>query len=270
MIAGQDVEPAEGSDGTDGRWQIVRKVAKDRVISVVDPDARHAHKTVSRKQDGFKAHLAVEPDTGIVTSCKLTKAAGAEAADGTVGVSLLGRDDSVTEPVEVLGDSAYGTGEALDALDKAGHIPLVKPWPTRPTVAGGFDLDDFNVDEDAGTVTCPNGTVRPISPKRNVTFGAACRDCPLRQRCTTAKDGRSMTLHEHDALQRAHRQRAQDPQWQEIYRQHRPMVERSIAWLVAGGNRKVRYRGVTKNNAWLHTRTAALNLRRLSNLVVRL
>jgi hypothetical protein len=44
------------------------------------------------------------------------------------------------------------------------------------------------------------------------------------------------------------------------------MVERSIAWLVAGGNRKVRYRGITKNHAWLQTRTAALNLRRLLNL----
>ena len=266
LIAGQDVEPAEGSDGTDGRWQIARKVAKDRVISVVDPDARHAHKTVSRQQDGFKAHLAIEPDTGLITGCELTKAAGAQAADGTVGVELLKRDDSVNEPVEVLGDSAYGTGEALDQLDRAGHVPLVKPWPIKPTVAGGFGLDDFTVDEQAGTVTCPNGTVRPISPKRSVTFGAACRGCPLRQRCTTAKDGRSMTLHEHDALQRAHRRRAEDPQWQATYRQHRPMVERSIAWLVAGGNRKVRYRGVAKNNAWLHTRTAALNLRRLLNL----
>jgi len=44
------------------------------------------------------------------------------------------------------------------------------------------------------------------------------------------------------------------------------MVERSIAWLVAGRNRRVRYRGVRKNNAWLHTRSAALNLRRLLNL----
>jgi IS5 family transposase len=266
LIAGQDVEPAQGSDGTDGRWQIARKVAPDRVISVVDPQARHAHKTVSRRQDGFKAHLAAEPDTGIITGCQLTKAAGPGAADGTVGVALLGRDESVTGPVEVLGDSAYGTGDALNELDKAGHVPLVKPWPTKPAVPGGFELDDFTVDEQAGTVTCPNGTVRPISAKRSVTFGAACRGCPLRQRCTTAKDGRSMHLGEHDALQRTHRQRAKEPQWQAIYRQHRPMVERSIAWLVAGGNRKVRYRGVEKNNAWLHTRTAALNLRRLLNL----
>ena len=266
LIAGQDVEPAQGSDGTDGRWQIVRKVAKDRVISVVDPEARHAHKTVSRRQDGFKAHLAAEPDTGIITGCELTKAAGPQAADAVVGVELLGRDVSVTEPVEVLGDSAYGTGEALEALDKAGHTPLVKPWPTKPAVPGGFEPDDFTVDETAGTVTCPNGITRKITRKRNVTFGAACRGCPFMARCTTNKRGRKLTLHEHDALQRAHRQRAKDPQWQTTYRQHRPMIERSIAWLVAGGNRKVRYRGVEKNNAWLHTRTAALNLRRLLNL----
>jgi hypothetical protein len=68
LIAGQDVEPVDGSDGTDGRWRIARRVAPERVISVVDPDARHAHKTVSRRQDGFKAHLVVEPDTGLIGS----------------------------------------------------------------------------------------------------------------------------------------------------------------------------------------------------------
>ncbi|MDQ3326888.1 MAG: IS1182 family transposase [Actinomycetota bacterium] len=266
LIAGQDVEPAAGSDGTDGRWQIARKVAKDRVISVVDPEARHAHKTVSRKQDGFKAHLAVEPDTGLVTECELTKASGPQAADGAVGTRLLERDDSIDGPVEVLADSAYGTGDALDQIEQAGHTPLVKPWPTRPAVPGGFDTDDFTVDEAAGTATCPAGVTRPISKTRAVTFGVACRGCPFAARCTTAKDGRTLHLHAHDKLQRQHRQRAKDPQWQATYRQHRPMVERSIAWLVAGGNRKIRYRGIEKNNAWLHTRTAALNLRRLLNL----
>jgi len=266
LIAGQDVEPAAGSDGTDGRWRIARKVAPDRVISVVDPEARHAHKTVSRKQDGFKAHLAIEPDTGLITGCELTKAAGPQAADGTVGTDLLSRDDSITEPVEVLGDSAYGTGDALDKIEQTGHAPLVKPWPTRPAVPGGFDIDDFTVDEHAKTATCPAGVTRPISPKRNVTFGAACRGCPFAVQCTTAKHGRTLHLHPHDKLQRQHRERAKDPQWQATYRQHRPMVERSIAWLVASGNRKVRYRGVTKNNAWLHNRTAALNLRRLLKL----
>ena len=76
LVAGQDVEPAEGSDGTDGRWRIARGVAPERVISTVDPEARHAHKTRSRRQDGYKAHVVVEPDTGIVTDTTLTPAAG--------------------------------------------------------------------------------------------------------------------------------------------------------------------------------------------------
>jgi hypothetical protein len=268
LIAGQDVEPAEGSDGTDGRWRIRRGVATDRVISVVDPQARHAHKTVHRRQDGFKAHLSVEPETGIATGCELTKAAGVEAADGAVGVRLLAADDTLSEGrgVQVLADSAYGTGDCLAAIVGAGQVPLVKPWPIKAAVAGGFTADDFTVDEAAGTVRCPNGLTRRISRTRIVTFGAGCRGCPLRDRCTTSAKGRSFTLHEHDALMREHRQRAEDPAWKDDYRQYRPMVERSIAWLVAGGNRKLRYRGTTKNNAWLHTRVAVLNLRRLLNL----
>ena len=87
LIAGQDVEPVEGSDGTDGRWRIAQQVAPDRVISTVDPDARHVHKTVSRRQDGFKAHLAVEPDTGIITDCALTKANGADNHEAAVGLA---------------------------------------------------------------------------------------------------------------------------------------------------------------------------------------
>ncbi len=131
---------------------------------------------------------------------------------------------------------------------------------------GGFDIDDFTVNEATGTATCPAGVTRRISRTRIVTFGAACRGCPLAAQCTTAARGRSLHLHEHDALQRKHRQRAKDQQWQAIYRQHRPMVERSIAWLVRGGNRKVRYRGIDKNDQWLHHRLAGLNLRRLLNM----
>jgi hypothetical protein len=52
LAAGQDVEPAEGSDGTDGRWRIARKVAGDRVISTVGPDARH---TRSRRRPAATA-----------------------------------------------------------------------------------------------------------------------------------------------------------------------------------------------------------------------
>ena len=260
LVAGQDVEPAEGSDGTDGRWRIARKVAPERVISTVDPEARHAHKTRARHQDGYKAHVKVEPDTGLITGCALTPAAGPEHSDAAVGIALLADEP---DPIEVLADSAYGTGELLAAVIEGGHTAVIKPWPLRPAVAGGFTLDEFTVDEAAGTVTCPNHVTRPITSSRAVNFQAACRDCPLRARCTSSATGRSLRLHPHDALQRAHRQRARDPQFQAVYRQHRPMVERSISWLVAGRNRRLRFVGTRLNDLWLHHRVAALNLRRL-------
>jgi Transposase DDE domain/Transposase domain (DUF772) len=263
LVAGQDVEPVEDSDGTDGRWRIARKTAPDRMISTVDPDARHAHKSRERRQDGFKAHVVVEPDTGLTTAVKATKAGGAENSDASVGALLLSEDATITEePVEVLADSAYGTGDMLHDLDQAGHTPLIKPWPLRPAVPGGFTLDDFVRDTEAGTVTCPAGVTRSVSAKNTVSFESACSGCPLRDQCTTAKRGRKLVLHEHDLLQRAHRQRATDPGFQDTYRTHRPMVERSIAWLTHG-NRRVPYRGIEKNNNWLHHRIAALNLRRL-------
>jgi hypothetical protein len=267
LIAGQDVELVDPDNPDDPdappRWRIARQVAPDRVISVVDPEARHAHKTVHRRQDGFKAHVAVEPDTGLVTACQLSKASGADSSDATVGVDLLTNE---VEHVEVLGDSAYGSGAARATLGEAGHKALIKPIPVRAPVPGGFTADDFDIDHQAGTVTCPNGTTRTISPSGTATFGAACNSCPLRARCTTARDGRAIKVHEHELLLRAARRYAETEAFQQPYREHRPMVERSLAWLVRGGNRKVRYRGIANNDLWLHHRLAGLNLRRLLNL----
>jgi hypothetical protein len=277
LVAGQDVEPAQGSDGTDGRWQIVRGTAEDRVISTVDPDTRHAHKTRSRRQDGYKAHVVVEPDTGLITDAALTPTAGPDNSDATVGVELLLTSTSAPTSTiaaaptsgngkaQALADSAYGTGDALAALTAAGYRAIIKPWPLRPAIEGGFTLDDFHVDEHARIVTCPNGVTRAITASRAVIYGTACRGCPLRERCTTSKSGRSLRLHPHDGLLRAHRARAQHPDFQTDYRQHRPMVERSIAWLTRGA-RRLRYRGTRANDQWLHHRVAALNLRRLLNL----
>ena len=264
LVAGQDVEPAEDSDGTDGRWRIARKTAPDRVISTVDPDARHAHKTRERRQDGYKAHVVVEPDTGLTTACGLTKTNGPENSDATVGAELVSADPTIVEgqELEVLGDSAYATGDMLATLDDKKWTPLLKPWPLRPAIEGGFTIDDFTYDASADTLTCPAGVTRTPSPKGTVTYGAACRGCPLREQCTTSASGRAVLLGEHHQLQREHRKRATEEAFQASYRQHRPMVERSIAWLTKGA-RRVPYRGVQKNNSWLHHRVAALNLRRL-------
>ena len=81
LVAGQDVEPADGSDGTDGRWRIARKVAPDRVISTVDTQARHTRKCKSKLRDGFRGHVAAGPETGLVTGCEMTMAAGDGSTD---------------------------------------------------------------------------------------------------------------------------------------------------------------------------------------------
>jgi Transposase domain (DUF772)/Transposase DDE domain len=285
LVAGQDVEPAEGSDGTDGRWRIARQVAGDRVISAVDPDARHTRKSGEARRDGYRAHVAAEPETGIITDEKLTKASGGENSDAAVAAEFLaaghasrdehGQDVDGPGPAEPSGgadgrqplswyaDSAYGTGDLRDAIGQAGDAAVIKPKPLQPAVEGGFTLDDFTVSEDDRTVTCPNGVTRRITARRNVTFGAACRGCPLRARCTTSKNGRNLILHEHDNLLRAARR--DWPGLRQDYMTYRPNVERAVAQTATfrGRRLKLRYRGETKNNAWLKHRTAALNLRNL-------
>ena len=294
LVAGQDVEPAEGSDGTDGRWRIARKVAPDRVISTVDTQARHTRKSKSKRRDGFRGHVAAEPQTGLVTDCEMTMAAGPGSTDAENGVTMAGRDRFAGTPgstgpgeapdapagtgdsagpdadgpqdarLEVYGDSAYGSGEARAAYRDAGHDTVIKPGPLRPAVPGGFTIDDFTIDEQAGTVTCPAGLTRPMTRTRTVTFGAACSGCPLRERCTTAKDGRSMTIHPHEDLLRAARAQARTDDFKKAY-PTRSAIERIIAWTATCNGRriKLRYIGTAKNDAWLHTRCAAINLRTL-------
>src|SRR6266540_4124297 len=156
LVAGQDVEPAEGSDGTDGRWRIARKVAPDRVISTVDPDARHTRKSPENRRDGYRAHVAAEPQTGIITDEELTRAAGADNSDPAVAERFVAAEttqaipdpqpaaDSDARVLEWYGDSAYGTGELRDAIAGAGHAAVLKPKPLQAAVEGGLTVDDFN------------------------------------------------------------------------------------------------------------------------------
>jgi len=301
LVAGQDVEPAEGSDGRDGRWRIKQGVAGDRVISTVDPDARHTRKSPEARRDGYRAHLAADPETGIITDEKLTRASGEENSDPAVAAEFLaaetgqassgpedgpapGRDGAgpagppqppaagpagsaggQEEPLAWYGDSAYGTGDLRGTIAGAGHQAVIKPKPLRPPVDGGFTVDDFAVDEQAGTVTCPAGNTVPLSRTRVATFGALCRDCPLRSRCTTSKTGRKLVLHPRDDLLRAARADWAATGLRKDYMTWRPNVERAIAQVATfrGRRLKLRYRGVTSNHAWLKRRTAAVNLRNL-------
>src|SRR5215218_328281 len=188
LVAGQDVEhvPDPDDPGGGGRWRIARAVAENRVISTVDPDARHAHKTVHRRTDGSKAHLLAEPDTGLIIGCSLTKASGPDTGDAAVGLGLLTADPTLGDRVQVLADSAFGTGPMLAGLAAAGHTALIKPWPTRSLIPGGFSAADFVVDQVAGTLTCPAGHTVALTPvTRSAKFGDRCTGCSLRARCTT-------------------------------------------------------------------------------------
>jgi hypothetical protein len=253
LVAGQDVEPGDG----EGTWRIAQRTAPDRVISTVDPDSRHIHKTVRAYRDGYKAHIVVEPTTGLICGQRLT---AGNAPDGPTGVELM-----ASEPKgrQVLADSAYGSGETRVALRARKHRLAIKPWPTANT--GRFGRDDFAVDHSARSATCPAGHTVGLTAANNAVFGRRCHSCDLRSRCTTARDGRTLHLNDHDAELVEARRAWRDGDFAHDYRRWRPMVERSIAWLVRPG-RRVAYRGITRNRIWLAHRAAAVNLHRLINL----
>jgi hypothetical protein len=227
--------------------------------------------------------VAAEPETGIITDEALTKAAGPQNSDAAVAERFLAADTPTPAPGEGeqtahrddgdqgharewYGDCAYGTGDLGYAIGDAGHVAVIKPKPLGSPVEGGFTIDDFTVDQDAGTVGCPAGHTRPISKTRVASFGALCADCPLQKQCTKSKTGRKIVLHERDReLRQARHDWAADPELRDKYRTFRPNVERVVSQIANRGGRrlKLRYRGTTKNHAWLSRRTAGLNLRNL-------
>jgi Transposase DDE domain/Transposase domain (DUF772) len=269
-VLGQDLETDD-----DGRFRIARKVAKDRVISTVDPDARHGHKTQARGFDGYKGHIAEDPDSEIITDTTVTPA---NAGDASVAEDLIADltdddndvDDSGDES-EVFGDSAYGSGPFQDHLNGNDIRSGCRTQP--PTAPGGlFPKDRFDIDLDADTVTCPNGVTVLIQRSRDGSgmayFTEHCTGCPFRDQCTSSSNGRTVSVTKHEgALQRARAQQA-DPAWQARYRATRPKVERKLAQLMRRrhGGRRARVRGRPKVNADFNLLAAAVNLARLATL----
>ena len=122
LVAGQDVEPAEGSDGTDGRWKIAHRVAEDRVISTVDPEARHTRKSPEARRDGYRAHVVAEPGTGLVTDEELTQAAGSDHSDAAIGEAFLANDIQANPATE-----AEATDAEADQPAPPGPTPTAEP-----------------------------------------------------------------------------------------------------------------------------------------------
>jgi hypothetical protein len=253
----------------DGRFKIARRVAKDRIISTVDPEARHGHKTSSRRFDGYKGHIAIDPDSEIITNTTVN------AGDGTVAQDLItdladGDGDKGSKP-KVFGDSAYGTGEFRHHLEGHG---IDSGCRTQPPSApkGRFAKDRFIVDLNADTGTCPNDVTATIRRSNNGSgtayFGEACTQCPLRESCTNAAGGRSIRVGIYEASLAAARARQQDPNWAADYRATRPKVERKIGHLMRRrhGGRRARMCGLDRVDADFTLLAAAANLARLAVL----
>lgn len=300
-VLGQDLEQTDGTDGTPGVFRIARRVAKDRVISTVDSQARHGHKSSARGFDGYKGHVAIDPDSELITDTVVSKG---NVGDAAVAADLISdltgtATDTTTEtpsdvetdaetdesgldtepqeaPVRVVyGDSAYGSsGQFLDHLAEAGIDSKCKTQP--PTAAGGmFTKDAFEVDLKADTVTCPNQVTAPIRRDKHgdgsASFGPSCAECPLRAQCTKATDGRSITVGRHEPRLAQARAAQRDPAWREDYRATRPKVERKLGHLMhrKHGGRRARMRGQDKIDADFNLLAAAHNIARLAVLGIR-
>ena len=277
-VVGQDLEARD-----DGIIVIARRVAPDRVISVVDPEARHGHKTAARGFDGYKGHIAIDPDSEIITAVDVT---AGNVGDGAVAKSLLADvlpsreegakvQDASHEPAEgrteVYGDASYGTVDVVETLEQAGIEPNVKVHPPSAR-AGMYSQDAFKIDVAANTVCCPAGQLVPLRRSKDggghASFGASCNDCPQRSACTTSKEGRSVNVHpKHEVLDHA-RNRQRDPAWRQKYRATRPKVARKLAHMMRRkhGGRRARVRGTIRVRQDFALLAAAVNLVRLAKL----
>lgn len=299
-VVGQDLEQRE-----DGLFRIARRVAKDRVISTVDPETRHGHKTAARGFDGYKGHIAIDPDSEIITATTVT---AGNASDGSVAAALvedvLGKASDVspiqaatesvsdaatpasavqgdtseaaiaiTTPVEIYGDSSYGTAEFVEAIEGAGAEANVKVQPPSAP-EGKFAKDQFHIDLDDKTVCCPAGVLVVIKVSADgsgiASFGKNCDGCALRGRCTDGKEGRSIRVHPREATLQRSRAHQRKPEWKARYRATRPKVERKFGHLMRRrhGGRCARVRGCNRVAQDFALLGAANNLKRLAKLGV--
>lgn len=283
-VLGQDLEP-----GADGVFRIARRVAVDRVISTVDPEARHGHKTAARGFDGYKGHIAIDPDSEIITATEVTAGNVGDAVPAETLLSDVLAPESMridaqstgSEPatpvtgVEVYGDASYGTADLVEKLEAEGIEANTKVQAPSAR-EGKFSQDDFRIDLDAGTVQCPAGQLVKLRLGKDgsgeAQFGEFCKDCPLRPQCTESKAGRTVRVHpKHRVLDRS-RKRQRDPNWKKRYRATRPKVERKIAHLMRRkhGGRRARVRGRLRVGHDFALLAAAVNLARLAKLGVHL
>lgn len=278
-VVGQDLEAGE-----DGVFRIVRGVAPDRVISTVDPEARHGHKTAARGFDGYKGHIAVDAESEIITATEVTPGNVGDASAAQTLLADVLTDAPAAAPSEtsaqgsspeVLGDASYGTADLVEKLESAGVVPNVKVQPPSAR-EGMYSQDEFDIDPKSHTVCCPAGVRVALSVLKDGSsiahFGVACAQCPRLAQCTKSKSGRTIKVHAKHATLDRHRKHQRDPEWKAHYRKVRPRVERKLAHMMRRkhGGRRARLRGTERVRHDFALLAAAINLARLAALGVRI
>lgn len=258
-LIGQDF----GIDADGIPW-VHRGTRADRIVSVVDPEMRHGRKSRHQRFDGFKLSAAVtNTSEPLITAVQI---APASEQDGPQAKHLIDAQLPERRPPRVLGDTAYGIGPVRAELADRG-VEVLAPLAPGMVKPGRFGKRDFQIDLDAGTVTCPAGQTAAIwtEPKgaRRARFAkAGCDHCALRDRCVQpADDVRTILLAPDEKLLIAARQALDDPATAEHLRRTRPRVERLLGLLAHRYRaRKSRYIGTRKARLQAAWTAALVNL----------
>jgi uncharacterized tellurite resistance protein B-like protein len=264
----QDVEATEQGPA------IREGVAPDRVVSHSDPEMRHGRKSASRRFDGHKLDVIIDEASELVLGVEVR---AGNAGDGEGAAPLLGSVQSIAgiEVATLLGDMAYSDGDVREAVEAQGTELVAKVPPT--TNSGRFAKTEFGIDLEAGTVTCPAGQTTSDARRAKDHKGrpatmfyfdtATCEICPLRERCTAGKGGRTIMVGRHHRRIEAARAAQAEPGTKALLRR-RSKVERKIDHLQDLGMRKARYRGRRKTRLQALLAATVANLKRLAVLDV--
>jgi transposase len=244
-LIGQDFELDE-----DDVPRLRRGTAKDRILSVHDPEMRHGRKSQSQRFDGYKIHAAAATEAPLLTAIEVSPGCD---YDGQVAPALVDQQPPELKPARLLADSAYADSQTREQLEQR-QVDVLALVPEPPPVRSGrFGKRDFRIDLDAGTVTCPAGKLAPIGPPQRSGIRAAvfadrvCRACPLKPRCAPGRRGRKLDLRRREDLLQAGREALKDPPTREHLRRTRPRIERLLSLLAHRYHaRKSRYRGTRK------------------------
>jgi hypothetical protein len=257
-VLSQDLEP----DPATGRRRILRGVAPGRQPSLGDPEMRHGRKSRSRPFTGYKRHVVklLEPDLIVEAVAR-----PANDPEPTVLATLTTEVARHGARTDLWMDRGYLGSPEIPVLHARGVALHAKPW----TVQNGdrFPKHAFAIRLAEGLVECPAHQTAPIVPGRSTVRFAAdtCRACALRDACTTAADGRSISLHPQEALLQQLRARTRTPDRRAVLRR-RTTVEHSLARLDRIQGKKARYKGTRKNTLDVRRCATIVNLQRLARL----